>query len=50
MGSNTIKGGIKMTLSQTIGFYLAIAGMSFSITTIALIALGCLQSAKRWFR
>ena len=37
-----------MTLSQTIGFYLAMAGIGFSLSIILVCIMSLLHSAKRW--
>lgn len=38
-----------MTLWQTIGFYMAIAGIAVSLTTISMILLLALDRVGRWF-
>lgn len=38
-----------MTLGQTIGFYLAVAGIGVSLTTIMMCCIALMHSSKRWF-
>lgn len=38
-----------MTLWQTIGFYMAIAGIAVSITTIIFCCMVLLDKSERWF-
>ena len=37
-----------MTLWQTIGFYLAMAGIGVSLTTIMVCGIALLDRSKRW--
>lgn len=38
-----------MTLSQTIGLYLAIAGIGVSLSVILVCIISLLHSSRRWF-
>ena len=38
-----------MTLGQTIGFYLAVAGIGVSLTTIMMCCIALMNSSRRWF-